>query len=403
MEKCAFDCIFAASIHTIINSDMKIRLFLLFFFLCTTLSAQRALFPDSVGNINSVPIRGIDETDPYLRQFSLSCTSKLDNEPLVLTPDNAIGYQLSSRGMYVSHTFEYAGETRHLFLHRVGTYQDSLFFYVYYDDEAARYPIYYVQKNGEKQLYPLADDPATGYVSPLHSLLLSYPIAQDPDVRAYFDHLPPTPEAFKDAHRLAKSGYASHLPRFKWGVFLALPLTKVTAEGYMMDLAVSVVPGVFADIPFSFGLSYHPELTFEKYAANGSIDSEAALYSDVAYNVTSLSLPQMLRYTSITRPSRLLPYFELGAQASFNMTHSMEYRYFRNNFLDYLDYSNAINFLKEENGEESIPAVSFAILAGFGVEWQYSHRHSIYFSGRFIRELGHIGRIGGMLQVSYNL
>ena len=382
---------------------MKIRLSLLFFLLCSTLSAQRALFPDSVGNISPVPIRAIVETDPYQRQFSLSCTSKLDNKPLVLTPDNAIGYQLSSRGMYVSHTFEYPGETRHLFLHRVGTYQDSLFFFVYFDDEAARHPIYYVQKNGEKQLYPLADDPATGYVSPLHTLLLSYPIAQDPDVRAYFDHLPPTPEAFKDAHRLAKSGYASHLPRFKWGVFLALPLTKVTAEGYMMDLAVSVVPGVFADIPLLFGLSYHPELTFEKYAANGSLSSETALYSDVAYNVTSLSLPQMLRYTSITRPSRLLPYYELGAQASFNLRRSMDYRYFHRDLLSYLDYRRNINFLKEEVGEESVPAISFAVLAGFGVEWQYSRYHSLYFSGRFICELGSVGRIGGMLQVAYNL
>ena len=85
---------------------MKIRLFLLFFLLCSSLSAQRALFPDSAGNISPVPIRAIVETDPYQRQFSLSCTSKLDNKPLVLTPDNAIGYQLSSRGMYVSHTFE---------------------------------------------------------------------------------------------------------------------------------------------------------------------------------------------------------------------------------------------------------------------------------------------------------
>ena len=382
---------------------MKIRLFLLFFFLCSTLSAQRALFPDSVGNISPVPIKEIVETDPYQRQFSLSCTSKLDNKPLVLTPDNAIGYQLSSRGMYVSHTFEYAGETKHLFLHRVGTYQDSLFFFVYYDDEAAKRPIYYVQKNGEKQLYPLADDPATGYVSPLHTLLLSYPIAHDPDVRAWFDRLPPTPEAFYDAHRLALSGYASHLPRFKWGVHLALPLAKVTAEGYSMDLAASVAPGVFADIPCLFGLSYHPELTFEKYAANGSIDSEAAQFSDVAYNVTSLTLPQMLRYTSITLRSRLLPYYELGAQASFNVRHSMEYKYFRNDYLDYLDYHNTINFLKEEHGSESIPAVSFAILAGLGVEWQYSRHHSIFISGRFIRELGHIGRIGGMLQVSYYL
>ena len=180
-------------------------------------------------------------------------------------------------------------------------------------------------------------------------------------------------------------------------------LEEIQRQGYTMDFAVSVAPGVFADIPLLFGLSYHPELTFEKYAANGSLSSETALYSDVAYNVTSLSLPQMLRYTSITRPSRLLPYYELGAQASFNLRRSMDYRYFHRDLLSYLDYRRNINFLKEEVGEESIPAISFAVLAGFGVEWQYSRYHSLYFSGRFICELGSVGRIGGMLQVAYNL
>ena len=111
----------------------------------------------------------------------------------------------------------------------------------------------------------------------------------------------------------------------------------------------------------------------------------------------------MLRYTSITRPSRLLPYYELGAQASFNLRRSMDYRYFHRDLLNYLDYRRNINFLKEEVGEESIPAISFAVLAGFGVEWQYSRYHSLYFSGRFICELGSVGRIGGMLQVAYNL
>jgi hypothetical protein len=81
----------------------------------------------------------------------------------------------------------------------------------------------------------------------------------------------------------------------------------------------------------------------------------------------------------------------------------MDYRYFHRDLLSYLDYRRNINFLKEEVGEESVPAVSFAVLAGFGVEWQYSRYHSLYFSGRFICELGSVGRIGGMLQVAYNL
>ena len=72
-------------------------------------------------------------------------------------------------------------------------------------------------------------------------------------------------------------------------------------------------------------------------------------------------------------------------------------------YLHYQEHRQYLNFLKEEVGEESIPAISFAVLAGFGVEWQYSRYHSLYFSGRFICELGSVGRIGGMLQVAYNL
>ncbi|MBR5068949.1 MAG: hypothetical protein IKX59_04525 [Bacteroidales bacterium] len=378
---------------------MKIRLFLLFFSLCTTLSAQRALVPDTAGNFVGVPIKDVAAATPYQRQFSVSCKNQLDNNPLVLTPETALGYQVS-RNWYISQTFQYAGETKQLFLCRVRTYKDSISFYVYFDDEAALHPIYYVQISGDRQLYPMKDDPASGYVSPLHTLLLSYPIAQDPDVRAYFDQLRPTPDDFEEAHRLALSKYPSHLPRFKWGIHLAMAFSKLTASHYVMDPVVSILPGVFADIPLFYHLSYHPELAFEKYAADGTVKYKMTQYNDVAYNVTTLSSPQLIRFTAANRPSRLLPYFETGAQFSLNLKHSFEYKYF---FNDHVDLITHLPLSGEVQGEESIPATSWAVVASLGLEWQFSRYHSIWFSCRFVKELDDISRIGGMLQISYNL
>ena len=379
---------------------MKFRLILLFLLWYTCANAQVALVYDSIGEIQVRPIKDVDETNDYLRQFSLSCTDQQSNNPITLTPDAYDGYRLSSRIVYASKTFEYAGDVKRLFLRRVKTYKDSIYFYVYYNDKAELEPIYYFQTRDDDRVYPMADDPEKGYISPLRSLLLSYPMAEDPEVRAYFDKMEPTPQSFEDRHELALSKYASHLPRVKWGVLLGLAFSKVTANGYEMDPALSIVPGVFADIPFFADISYHPELIFEKYAANGTVKRIISEYNDVAYNATVLALPQLLRYKPKYLPSRVLPYFELGGQVSFNLKHSMECKYID---LGNVDTRPPFYFVEEYHDVESIPAVSFSFLAGVGFEWQFSRHHSFFVSGRFVKETGDISRTGGLLNIAYNL
>ena len=281
---------------------MRIRLFLLFLLWYTCANAQVALVYDSIGEIQTLPIKDEDDSTPYLRQFSFTCIDRKSNRQITLTPDSCYGYRFSSHMLYASKTFEYAGETKRLFLRRVRVYQDSIVFYVYYNDKAALEPIYYFQTRDDDRVYPMADDPEKGYISPLHSLLLSYPMAEDPEVRAYFDKMEPTPRSFVKRHRLALSKYASHLPRFKWGVTLGLASSKLKADDYKMDQVMSVVPGVFADIPILPNTSYHPELTFEKYAAKGRRNLIPGDFNHAAYNVTSLATPQLIRYTMFNLP-----------------------------------------------------------------------------------------------------
>ena len=276
-------------------------------------------------------------------------------------------------------------------------YQDSIVFYVYYNDKAALEPIYYFQTRDDDRVYPMADDPEKGYISPLHSLLLSYPMAEDPEVRAYFDKMEPTPRSFVKRHRLALSKYASHLPRFKWGVLLGLAYSKVTGDPYAMDMAASVVPGVFADIPLIANLSWHPELTFEYYSSEGRVNNKQTAYNQVDYHTTSLSSPQLIRYTALNLPSRVLPYIELGGQVTFNLSSSMDY-FYREPVI-----KGKTPYAIEHQGEKPVPTATIAFVAGVGMEWQFSRHHSIYLSGRFFKELLDVGRIGAMLVASYNL
>jgi hypothetical protein len=352
---------------------------------------------DSIGDIQMLPIKDEDDSTPYLRQFSFTCIDRQNNRQITLTPDSCHGYRFSSHMLYASKTFEYAGETKRLFLRRVRVYQDSIVFYVYYNDKAALEPIYYFQTRDDDRVYPMADDPEKGYISPLHSLLLSYPMAEDTEVRAYFDKMEPTPRSFVKRHRLALSKYASHLPRFKWGVLLGLAYSKVTGDPYAMDMAASVVPGVFADIPLIADLSWHPELTFEYYSSEGRVNNKQTAYNQVDYHTTSLSSPQLIRYTALNLPSRVLPYIELGGQVTFNLSSSMDY-FYREPVI-----KGKTPYAIEHQGEKPVPTATIAFVAGVGMEWQFSRHHSIYLSGRFFKELLDVGRIGAMLDASYNL
>ena len=379
---------------------MKFRLFLLFLLWYTCANAQVALVYDSIGEIQMLPIKDEDDSTPYLRQFSFTCIDRQNNRQITLTPDSCHGYRFSSHMLYASKTFEYAGETKRLFLRRGRVYQDSIVFYVYYNDKAALEPIYYFQTRDDDRVYPMADDPEKGYISPLHSLLLSYPMAEDHEVRAYFDKMEPTPRSFVKRHRLALSKYASHLPRVKWGVTLGLASSKLKADDYKMDQVMSVVPGVFADIPILPNTSYHPELTFEKYAAKGRRNLIPGDFNHAAYNVTSLATPQLIRYTMFNLPKRLLPYVELGGQFSLNMKHSLEYSYIKEAGED---INTNLPIVHEIRGEEDIPAASLALLGGVGAEWQCSRHHSWFVSVRLVKEMGDFGRTGCLLQISYSL
>lgn len=368
------------------------------------LHAQKAI----IGRHDSVPrlilVKDVELTNLYDQQFSLSCVDKATDIPIVLTPENDLGYQLSNKEVYATRTFWYKGQTQTLFLRRDHIFNDSLAFYIYYDHkpEPAKKlkPIYLVQFAQDSILYPLIDDPAYDYVCPFRTWIFGLPKAQDPEVRQFFEQMQSTPRSFEAHYRIATSRADIRVPRFRWGVQLGLSYSQMTHEPFDLDGSLSLVPGLFADIPLSYMFSYHPEITFEKYASEGRTDITTSSLNSAAYNVTAISSPQLIRFTYALMPGKFLPYAELGAQASLRVKHTLDYMYLSQ---WYFEPEFRGEYLKQEFGSESVPAFCYGLLAGVGAEWLFAHRHSFFISARFFYEPGDISRMGGLLNISYNL
>lgn len=385
-------------------------LFLLSF---SSVYAQHAILGNVNPNIRTTQISDIQTTDPYLLQFSLTCIETASGEQLVLTPEKDSGFQLSKRKLYKSKTFKYKGETQTLFLLRDHSYKDSLFFYIYYEHKATKEnplePIYLVQIKDDPLLLPLADDPERGYISPLRTALLNNPIAADPKVRAYFESMEPTPSSFEKRDMLARTSHASHFPQFKWGVLFGVSYGQFRPKEIDLNRQISFVPGVFADIPLVSCLSYHPELTFEKFSSEGKVLHGNEKNNFANYSMTSILSPQVIRVTHLYVPGQILPYAEGGVLLAFKAQKTLEYDYYGTE-LDRIDgpinYGQSLGQLKKIQhfeGTLSVPAFSFGFLIGIGAEWQYSRNHSAYLTGRMIYEPGKYERIHFGLQVAFNL
>ena len=393
---------------TPLNTMVATVLFLLSF---SSVYAQYAILGNLYPNIRTPQISDIQTTDPYLLQFSLTCTETATGEQLVLTPDKDSGFQFSKSKLYKSKTFKYKGETQTLFLLRDHSYKDSLYFYIYYDHKGTKEnplePIYLVQFKDDPLLLPLADDPEHGYISPLRTALLNKPIAADPEVRAYFERMEPTPSSFENRDMLARSSRASHLPQFKWGVLFGVSYGQFRPKEIDLNRQISFVPGVFADIPLVPYLSYHPELTFEKFSSEGKVLHGYEMRNYANYSMTSILSPQVIRFTNLYLRSNILPYVEGGALLAFKTQKKLEYDYYGTEYdriYGSMD-SNAtiIGDLIHFNGTLSVPVFSFGFLIGIGAEWQYSRHHSVYLTGRMIYEPGKYERIHFGLQVAFNL
>ncbi len=136
--------------------------------------------------------------------------------------------------------------------------------------------------------------------------------------------------------------------------------------------------GVFADIPLAMTqFSVHTELSYGRssYAAN-NLTSTADM--DFIANISSLSLPLMLRYSFPSK--RVRPFANAGAIASLNLRNESK-------FYEALREENVIT-VSDLISSTLIPRYQAGAAAGAGLSLNLNYRNSVFLELRYTYEQG---------------
>ena len=302
------------------------------------------------------------------------------------------------KDVYFSLSFKYKNEQKKAFLHRYLVDKKSGFtFYVYYNEDDQ--PIYYFRKGDQDEVQAVADDPSTGYVSPIHTYLLQRARNKADIFEPYLDASHMTPARFVELRKVVRMGNINRIPKFRWGLTANIGSYGLEKEKYDFNKKTIGAGGLFADIPLFDGFSLHPELTLtaSNYKGHVSFNKDK---SSAVYNSTEVTIPIMLRYTFKYISGNILPYVQLGYQPSLLFNNQLEYRYVSESLHyegDYNDYTQLFE------GEEDTKNFTSALTAGAGIEYILKNNHRVYLDVRGAFNPAQFGRTGVAFSVSYNL
>lgn len=358
---------------------------------------HRVIFYDSQKQTTSTEI--MKGCNPYSRRSIQESVTFIDenNKEQTFTPDNTFLFMIK-KDLFYSVSFKYKGEQKKAFLRRyLYDPKDDLAFFVYYNE--ADQPIYYFRRGNEGEVQALADDSATGYVSPIHTFLREK-VGKNADAfEPYFAASDITPTHLQGLLKAVHMGNVNRIPKFRWGITANVGLYDLENKEYEFDKKVIGAGGLFADIPLIDCLSLHPELTFTTYGYKGQVSFNKERSSAV-YNGTEVMVPIMFRYTFKYIPGNVLPYVQVGYQPSFLLNNKLEYRYLSEGLQYEGDYSY---YTKLYEGQDDTKKFTSALTAGVGIEYIFKNNHRVYLDVRGAFSPVKFGRTGFAFSLSYNL
>lgn len=333
------------------------------------------------------------------------------------TPNDARQFYIKKEGKasllytdtkaYFSVDFTYNGQKKKAFLLRESYDKtDDITFYVYYLDFNKL--VYYFKQGEDGEVLPASDDPKTGYVSPLHTLLRQKAGGNADKFEGYYDANNMTSKKYLEARKTIKSGSIYSTSKFRWGVTANAGMFSPNIDNYDFDSKFGAAVGVFANIPIYMGLSANIEATASKYAYKGSIQKETN-QNQAVYNTTEISTPLMLRYSFKYIKGNVIPYIQIGYQPSFALSNKLEYRYKTVVLKDgheYYDYNTGNQYGYNtiiKDGEEETQKVNSSLLGSAGAEIILPNEHRLYLDIRGLFGNSQYGRSGIMVSASYNL
>lgn len=294
---------------------------------------------------------------------------------------------------FLSKTIIVDGEKRQALLPRI-YWKEPVNMYSFITDKGKTE--YYFQEgtDNNEPLKPMKDDPQTGYVNPLKTYLEQFPIAQENEnVKAYIHSMKPTANSFRSRYKVCLTGNANYIPRVCWGVLAGAGIAKLSFEAYDFKPQLQGFVGIFADIPLIDGFSFHPELTYRKYAFS-KLEETIQKLSAVC-NRQDFVLPLMLRYTFLSQKGKVLPYIQLGAELEYALKNESASQYMTTD-------SEGFN-VWTESGTIKHDKFGVAYTGGIGVEWKILSNHSLFLDLRYNRETTKEHLTGYYAVLSFNL
>ena len=377
----------------------KLLLLLVSFFCITSLYAQKRnflMYKDSVLGKDTLILNvefsfGASSASAKQRQYSISIEK---NGRIVKTYDakDIVGYREGGT-TYAPKVILVNGERRKVLLPRI-YWKEPVQMYVFITDEGNKEYYFQNDKDENSPLHPMRDDAQTGYVNPLKTYLEEFPIAQDnEEVKAYIRSMKPTVNSFRSRYKVCRTGNANYIPRIRWGVLAGAGIAKLFLESYDFKPKLQGFVGVFADIPLIDGFSFHPELTYRKYAFSKLEESKTKL--NVVYNRQDFVLPLMLRYTLVSLKGKILPYMQLGAELGYALKNESASQYTTTDPDDFIVWT--------ESGIIKHDKFGIAYTAGIGTEWKIRSNHSLFLDLRYCKETTKDYLTGYYAVVSFNL
>ena len=181
--------------------------------------------------------------------------------------------------------------------------------------------------------------------------------------------------SFRKANRMFSRCNPNLHTRFRYGVFLGVGNGNLSS-GVLnkIDGDFHFIAGVYTDIPFYKGISFHPEIYYLKDTYK-SEEEENNNFQDGIYNRKSIVLPLQLRYSSIFMKGNFVPYLQAGPLINFCLDKEYKKRSINNN-------EGEVE-IKHDYLSEKSNYFYTGVSVGGGIEYKLNFKHSLYLDIRY--------------------
>lgn len=310
----------------------------------------------------------------------------------VFRPEDLVFYGFGKKSLVSVSILADDGSVRRVFARRV---------YRIDEDDLALFRVYrtekkwelYIGKYGEV-LKPVRGADGTDHLSDI-LLKRNAEAGGDAELADYIPTISGSRHSISRAVHLIDRQNPNLIPKIRWGVGVGVDLNTPIVEKALVGrhtgtMQVHPTATVFADFRGSFGVTFHPELTFrrsttmmEDIRITNVEDKVTRKYNfNYAYNRTAIELPLLFRYTPTSLKGKWLPFISAGVMVDFNVQDKC-YDYFTYTTEGSKEDSNlSFNSVYEGN------KVSASFVVGAGVEYRLSTKHSLFFDARYYKQLG---------------